>query len=211
MHPGRSLRSDAKILYHAIREAVRTSPDSFLRTVEDVDAESPDYWINEIRSSKWAVAQRDGAVVGVAACKRPDPVFDREDQATARYIESVWVAPALRRKKLGERLIKYLLAAEYWSNRHIKQFVLWVYVTNDPAMRLYEYIGFVRTRERNVGIRTEIKYRLDFNPDAHIPTGIISDEIPRHEGIHSTVTYRILGRPDPPLTESRDIECSLDR
>ena len=70
--------------------------------------------------------------------------MDREDPATARYIESVWVTPRLRRKQLGERLIKYLFAAEYWNNQHIKQFVLWVYATNASAMRLYEHIGFVR-------------------------------------------------------------------
>jgi ribosomal protein S18 acetylase RimI-like enzyme len=196
MLPCRLLRSDAKILYKAIREAVRTSPESFLKTVEDVDAEPPDYWVNEIRSSKWAVAQRDGDVVAVAACKRPDPELDREDPTTARYIESVWVAPVLRRKKLGERLIKYLLTAEYWSNQHIKQFVLWVYVTNDPAMRLYEYIGFVRTPERNAGTRTEIKYCLDFNPEVHTTTVIVASEIQRRDRIHHGVTYRILGKPD---------------
>jgi ribosomal protein S18 acetylase RimI-like enzyme len=190
------LHSDARILYNVIREAVRTSPDSFLRTVEDVDAQPASYWINEIRSSKWAIAQRDGSVVGVAASKPPNPEFDREDLATARYIESVWVTPALRRRKLGERLIKYLLAAEYWSNQHIKQFVLWVYVTNDPAMRLYEHIGFVRTRERNVGSRTEIKYRLDFNPETHTAASFATQEIHRRDILHHGVTYRILGLSD---------------
>ena len=38
-----ALRWDAEILHYVIREAVRTSPDSFLKTVVDVDAESPDY------------------------------------------------------------------------------------------------------------------------------------------------------------------------
>ncbi len=87
------LRWDAETLYYAMRKAVSTSPDSFLKTVKDVDAESEDYWINEIMSSKWAVAQRGGEVVGVAASKRPHPGMDREDPATARYIESVWVDP----------------------------------------------------------------------------------------------------------------------
>ena len=127
------LRADAEILHYAMREAVRTSPGSFLRTVEDVDAEPPDYWINEVRSAKWAVAQHGGEIVGVAASKHPDPGLDREDPATARYIESVWVTPGLRRRRLGERLIKYLLAAEYWSNQSIKQFVLWVYAGNAVA------------------------------------------------------------------------------
>jgi ribosomal protein S18 acetylase RimI-like enzyme len=189
------LRADAEILYYAMREAVRTSPDSFLMTVADVEAETPDHWLNEIRSSKWVVAQRDGKVVGVAASKLPDPDVDREDPAAARYIESVWVAPRLRRKRLGERLIRYLLATEYWSNEHIKQFVLWVYATNESAMRLYEHVGFVRTPERNVGARTEIKYRLDFNPEEHTTIGLPVNGVQRHDHLHRGVTYRLLGQP----------------
>jgi ribosomal protein S18 acetylase RimI-like enzyme len=119
-----ALRWDAEILHYAMREAVSTSPDSFLKTVEELDAQPPDYWVAEIQSAKWAVVQRGGEVVGVAASKRPHPDMDREDPATSRYIESVWVAPGLRRKRVGERLIKYLLTAEYWSNLHITQFVL---------------------------------------------------------------------------------------
>jgi ribosomal protein S18 acetylase RimI-like enzyme len=193
-----TLRWDAEILCYAMREAVRTSPDSFLKTVKDVDAEPLDYWINEIRSSKWAVAQRGGEVVGVAASKPPDPDMDREDPATARYIESVWIAPGLRRKRLGERLIKYLLTAEYWNNLCIKQFVLWVYASNDSAMRLYEHIGFVRTPERNVGTKTEIKYRLDFNPEVHTTIGLVAHEPHRRDLLHRGVIYRVLGQPDSP-------------
>jgi len=192
------LRGDAETLYYAMREAVITSPDSFLKTVEAVDAEPPGYWVNEIRSSKWAVAQHLGEVVGIAASKRPDPSVDTEDPATARYIESVWVAPGLRRKRLGERLIKYLLATEYLNNLHITQFVLWVYATNDSAMRLYEHIGFIRTPERNVGARTEIKYRLDFNPDVHTTIGLAANRDHRHDQLHRAVTYRLLGQPDSP-------------
>lgn len=188
-----TLRWDAEILHHAMREAVRTSPDSFLKTVADVDAEPLDYWINEIRSSTWAVAQRDDEVVGIVASKRPNPDMDSEDPATARYIESVWVAPGLRRKRLGEGLIKYLLTAEYWNNQYIEQFVLWVYVTNAPAMRLYEHIGFVGTPERNEGARTEVKYRLDFNPEIHTTIGLAANGAHRQDRPHRGVTYRVLG------------------
>jgi ribosomal protein S18 acetylase RimI-like enzyme len=192
------LRRDAGILRHAMRDAVHTSPGSFLKTVEDVEAEPPGYWVNEVRSSKWAVAQRDGVVVGVAASKRPDPDMDREDPATARYIESVWVAPGLRRRRLGERLIKYLLTTEYWSNQCIKQFLLWVYATNVSAMSLYEHIGFVRTPERNIGARTEVKYRLEFDPEIHTTVGLIANVAQRHDYLHRGVTYRLLGQPGSP-------------
>ena len=166
---------------------------SFLKTVEELDAEPPDYWIAEVKSAKWAVAERGGEVVGVAVSKRPHPDMDNEDPATSRYIESVGVAPGLRRRRVGERLIKYLLTAEYWSNLYITQFVLWVYETNVSAMRLYEHIGFARTPEKNVGARTEIKYRLDFNPEVHTTIGLAATGAQRHDQLHRGVTYRLLG------------------
>src|SRR3984957_2266827 len=104
-----ALRWDAEILCSAMCKAVRTSPDSFSKTVEELDAEPPDYWVAEIKSAKWAVAQRGGEVVGAVASKRPAPGGDGENPATSRYIEAAWVAPGLRRRRLGERLIKYLL------------------------------------------------------------------------------------------------------
>src|ERR1700761_6167830 len=192
-----ALRSDAEILCNAMRDAVSSSPGSFSRTVADVDAEPPEYWANEIRSSKWAVAQHGGKVVGIAAGKRPDPQWDSEDPATARYIESVWVAPGLRRRRLGERLIKYLMTAEYLDNHYLRQFLLWVYTTNDPAMRLYEHIGFVRTREMNVGPRTEIKYRLDFNPELHTTIGLRAHGAHRQDRLYRGVSYRVLGQAGP--------------
>ncbi|HEY0937976.1 MAG TPA: GNAT family N-acetyltransferase, partial [Trebonia sp.] len=163
----------------------------------DIDAEPPEHWANEVRSSKWAVAQHGGRVVGIAAGKRPDPQLDSEDPATARYIESVWIAPGLRRRRLGERLVKYLLTAEYLDNRFIRQFLLWVYTTNDPARRLYEHIGFVPTREVNVGTKTEIKYRLDFNPELHTTTGLPAHGAHRPDLLHRGVTYRVLGQSEP--------------
>jgi ribosomal protein S18 acetylase RimI-like enzyme len=189
------LRWDAEILHYAMREAVSTSPDSFLKTVEELDAQPPDYWVAEIQSAKWAVVQRGGEVVGVAASKRPHPDMDREDPATSRYIESVWVAPGLRRRRVGERLIKYLLTAEYWNNPYITQFVLWVYETNGPAMKLYKHIGFVETSEMNEGPRTEIKYRLDFNPEVHTTIGLTASRAQRQDQLHRGVTYRVLGQP----------------
>jgi ribosomal protein S18 acetylase RimI-like enzyme len=186
-------RWDAKILRDSVREAIRTSPDSFLTTVEDVDTKSLEHWIDEMRSSTWAVAERKGNVVGVAAAKRPDPDVDPEDQATARYIESVWITPYLRRHGLGQRLINYLLAAEYRKNEHVRHFLLWVFETNSSAISLYEQMGFKWTPEMNKGVRTEIKYRLDFDSATHTTVrSAVNDDAHRQYG----VTYRILGERD---------------
>ena len=188
---------DAEKLSEAVRRAKKTSPDAFLTTAEDVDAQSLDFWIDEMSSSTWAVAECGGNVVGVAAAKRPDPDKDREDPATARYIESVWIAPELRGYGLGQRLIRYLLEAEYKKNLRIRQFLLWVFTTNFPAIRLYEHMGFVETQEMNEGVKTEIKYRLDFDSVVHSAIRSAVDEAARRQDEHQhRVTYRILGGED---------------
>ncbi len=192
-----ALHWDAKTLRDTLREAILTSPGSFLTTVEDVDTKSPDYWIDEIQSSTWAVAECEGNVVGVAAAKRPDPHKDKEDQATTRYIESVWICPDLRGRRLSERLIRYLLEAEYRKNQHIRHFLLWVFTTNSSAIRLYEDMGFARMPETNKGIRTEIKYRLNFDREVYVAVHLaVNDAARRHDERQHGVTYRILGDKD---------------
>src|ERR1700730_11846987 len=85
---------DAQILQKAIRESISTSPEAFLKTVDDVDERSIDYWEKEIDTSTWAVIQRGEAVVGIAVARLPDREMDTDiDPTTARFIESVWITP----------------------------------------------------------------------------------------------------------------------
>jgi ribosomal protein S18 acetylase RimI-like enzyme len=195
-----ALGRDARILRRALLKAVGTSPDSFIKTKEEVAAQSHDYWVNEIRSATWAVAQRGREIVGVAAGKLPDSDEDREDQAFTRYIESVWVQPEFRGNGLGTRLIHYLLEMEYRKNQQIRQFLLWVIDTNYPAKLMYEHIGFRATSERKPLRRRghsrpeiEVKYCLDFNAEVHV-----ADEDARRQDrrLHG-VTYRVLGNCHP--------------
>ena len=181
---------DAKILHDTVREAIHTSPGSFLKTLQDVDETN---WANEIRSSTWVVAECGEKAVGVAAAKRPNPASDREDRKTSRYIESVWIAPEFRRRGLAEQLISFLLEAEYRKDRHIEQFLLWVFEGNSPAISLYEHTGFALTQEKNQGERAEIKYRLDFNHAVRVALGRAADEvICQEDGRQHRVTYRVL-------------------
>jgi GNAT superfamily N-acetyltransferase len=169
-----ALGRDARILRRALLEAVGTSPDSFFRTREEVAAQSHDYWVNEIRSSTWVVAQCSREIVGVAAGKLPDSDADREDQAFTRYIESVWIEPAFRRNVLGTRLIHYLLEMDYRKNQQIRQFLSWVLDTNSrqddvrahglpatPEAKLLQRRGHSR-------VEVEVKYRLDFDAAVHM-------------------------------------------
>jgi ribosomal protein S18 acetylase RimI-like enzyme len=196
------LGRDAMILRSARLYAVGTSPDSFMRTAEDVEAQPLGYWVNEISSSTWAVAQRrkEGKeeIVGLVAGRLPDSDEDREDQAFARYIESVWITPELRGKGLGKRLIHYLLEMEYRKNQQIKQFLLWVLDANSPAKKMYEHMGFRATSDSKLLQRSghstaeiEVKYCLDFDAAVHK-----ADEDARRQDrrMHG-VTYRVLGEP----------------
>ncbi len=192
-----ALFGDAAILKRAMRKAIRSSPGSFLTTLVDIKAMSPDDWIGEVQSSTWVVAERRGRIVGVAACKRPDPDKDKEDATESRYIESVWIAPKLRGKRLAERLINYLMEAEYQKNQFVGRFLLWVFTTNLSAIKLYERLGFVQIAEQQKDIRIEIKYRLDVNSG----TGSrIFPAIDRAAFLADKqkygVTYRVLGEWD---------------
>lgn len=110
-----------------MREAVSTSPGAFLTTVAEIDARSSDHWEDELRSSTWAVVQRGDEVFGIAAAKLPsdDDGYIRHSQ-TARFIESVWIAPSMRGNGYGERLIKYLFDAECKKSADVDRFFVWV-------------------------------------------------------------------------------------
>jgi ribosomal protein S18 acetylase RimI-like enzyme len=198
--PAAALRWDAEMLQDAMLEAVRTSPDSFITTVEEVKTRPLDSWIEDIRSSTWAVAQRNGQVVGIVAGKRPDPASDIEDDAVTRYIESVWIDPDFRGQGLGARLIKYLLGVEYQKNQRVRHFRLWVFPTNSTAVSLYERMGFAPTPEVNqYEDKTEVKYRLDFDSPIHGAVVLaVNEAIRRDDRRQYGVTYRVLGDSDSP-------------
>jgi ribosomal protein S18 acetylase RimI-like enzyme len=189
---------DAVTLRDAVREAIRTSPDSFLTTLAAVEAKELDYWNGEILSSTWVVAERDdGQVVGVAASKSPKRGIDEESDQDSRYIESVWIAPSLRGHKLGERLIDYLMEVELRKNPRIRQFLLWVFDANSPAISLYKRMDFVQTPHVNEGVRTEIKYRLSVSPEIRPAVCRTVGEAARlNDKQKYGVTYRVLGEGD---------------
>lgn len=195
--PISELETQAKTLQGAVREAIRTSPDSFLKTLDDVEAKELDYWIGEVLASTWVVAERAGEVVGVAASKSPKQGTDKESRKDSRYIESVWIAPSLRGHKLGERLIDYLMEVEFRKNPGIRQFLLWVFDANSPAISLYKRMDFVQTHEMNEGFKTEIKYRLPVSPETWTAIYRTVGEAARlTDKEEYGVTYRALGGGD---------------
>jgi ribosomal protein S18 acetylase RimI-like enzyme len=190
-----ALGRDAGILRDALLNALQTSPDSFMTTIEDVAGRPLGYWVNEIRSSTWAVAQRGREIVGLVAGRLPDSDQDREDEAFTRYIESVWITPELRGRGLGKRLIHYLIEMEYRKNQQIRQFLLWVFAANSPAIKMYEHMGFLPRESKPVERighsedEVEVKYYLNFDVVVHTADEAARRQDRRRYG----VTYRILG------------------
>lgn len=185
---------DAKTLEDTMREAIRTSPDSFLATLAHIEGKEDDYWIDQILSSTWVVAERDRDVVGVAVSKSPEQGKDRESPRDSRYIESVWIDPVFRGNRLGEELIRYLMAVEFRKNPGIRQFLLWVFETNSSAISLYERMQFVKTGDSHDDLKSEIKYRLVVNSEATMAIHQTAGEAwgDKEHG----VTYRVLGDGD---------------
>lgn len=188
---------DAELLQGAIRKSISTSPEAFLKTVDDVDNKSMDYWEKEIDSSTWVVIQRRKEVVGIAVSRWPDYEMDRDvDPATTRFIESVWINPKLRHHGMGERLVRYLIEVECKKYADVKQFLLCVFKENDRAIGLYERIGFTHEHEQQVTrgkteLRIEYLMKLD---TAAKPTGAGINQAGRQDDLRQFgVAYRILG------------------
>jgi len=176
---------DAELLQRAIRKSISTSPEAFLKTVDDVDNKSMDYWEKEIDSSTWVVIQRRREVVGIAVSRWPDYEIDRDvDPTTTRFIESVWISPKLRRHGMGERLVRYLIEVECKRYEDVKQFLLCVFKENDRAIGLYERIGFMHE------LRVEYLMKLDA---AANPSNLEANQAGRQEDLRQFgVAYRIL-------------------
>jgi ribosomal protein S18 acetylase RimI-like enzyme len=187
---------DISILRQARLDSVRTSPDAFLTTVADIETKPHGHWRQELESSTWAVLEVDGKAYGIAAAKPPEAHDTDADPQSSRFIESVWIAPSMRRRELGEHLVSYLIETQ--RQRNVQNFFLWVFDQNESAISLYERMGFTATDRskpltlaRGVSV-TEIQYKLGFkNPidGAELAHNEASREYDRHV---YNANYRLL-------------------
>jgi ribosomal protein S18 acetylase RimI-like enzyme len=79
----------------------------------------------------------DGIACGIAGS------FLDENDATRAQLISMWTAPTHRRQSVGRLLVDEVVA---WARlRGARTLLLTVTSVNEPAMRFYERLGFVRT------------------------------------------------------------------
>jgi GNAT superfamily N-acetyltransferase len=134
--------SDASLLRELRLRSLRDSPDSFGPTFEQAAAEPAEYW------NRWADGA-EGRFHVFIAFEREAPVgmvSGNVREAGIGGFGALWVAPEARGTGLGRRLAETVCA-------RLEQLGCWritLSVTDgNPAERLYESLGFVRTGERH--------------------------------------------------------------
>jgi ribosomal protein S18 acetylase RimI-like enzyme len=129
------LAADWRELRATRLRALRESPHAFVATYAEEVALGEKQWRSRLRWTTWMVARLDGETIGLARLRRPD-----EELSDVRYIESVWIDPAHRRKGLARAMMEEL--ESYARNRTITQLRLWVLDTNPLAWKAYIELGF---------------------------------------------------------------------
>lgn len=137
---------DAALLRQIRLAALTDSPQAFASTHEHEASRPFEEW--ERRTNDAAVgldqtivlADMDGEAVGIVGGFRPDP------ESGDRQLYGLWVAPPARGTGLGEILVESIIAwaAEVGARR----LILWVTEINEPAVELYQRMGFARTGVR---------------------------------------------------------------
>jgi len=139
----RRLRPAEWRAYRSIRlQALEDAPDAFGSTYERELAFGDEEWISRADPPDAAVFVADGPadLVGMAI-GAPAP-----SNSGAAALFAMWVAPAARRKGVGQALIE---AVKAWAiDAGYPRLGLGVTTTNAPAIDLYERMGFVPTGER---------------------------------------------------------------
>lgn len=130
---------DAERLRDLRIRSLRDAPEAFGQTITDATARERQDWQQQARQASsgdrraWFIAEDEsGRPVGLVQGRRRPPEH--------LLIFSMWVDPLLRRTGLGRQLIEGVEAwARTWGGRWS---VLWVFGTNEPAIRFYRRLGF---------------------------------------------------------------------
>jgi ribosomal protein S18 acetylase RimI-like enzyme len=141
----RRLTPDEWRLWRDVRlRALSEAPAAFGSTLAQWQGEDHDLevrWrarLEEVPFNVVAVAEEGGPAVGQVSGVGPD------DERRVELI-SMWVDPAARGTGVGEALIDAVLR---WAReQEAPTVVLSVKERNEPAIRLYRRMGFVRTEE----------------------------------------------------------------
>jgi len=121
--------------------ALNADPTAFLSSHETELAYLEPRWREEFSRGEWYVMCAGGRDVGlVAATREPNLPLHECD------LEFLWVAPGSRRAGCATMLLRTVL--DRLRDSGVRTVWLWILDGNDPAMSLYEQLGFQRTNQR---------------------------------------------------------------
>jgi GNAT superfamily N-acetyltransferase len=119
--------------------SLRDAPEAFGQNVVDAAARDDQDWQQQARQASYG-DRRAWFIAEDEAHHRFGLVQGRRRPPSDLLIFSMWVDPAQRRSGVGRQLIDGL---EEWSRTWgATHSVLWVFGTNEPAIRFYRRLGF---------------------------------------------------------------------
>jgi len=143
----RRVRADEGPLLMQVRLlSLLDAPYAFAATYGDSIQRPAEHWAERAEasavggSSAIFLAHAPDGVVAMAGAYQPDV------KPTTRRIFGVWVEPALRGQGLGVRLVTTLI--DWARSAGAESTELWVTESNEPAVRLYESLGFTDSGKR---------------------------------------------------------------
>lgn len=152
-------RGDVDAFIRIRLEGLRTDPTSFGSDIEVEKARPRDYFVEYLAPSRWRIvwgAFRGDDLVGLIR-------LEKEGGAAHRWIYSMYVTPAERRRGLARRLMRIAITRAK-RDPGVRQIYLDVETTNERALRLYRAMGFIDNGLEDeaivVGGKTYREYRM---------------------------------------------------
>ena len=138
----RSLEVDEWEHYRSVRlTALRDSPEAFVASHDDEQAETEDFWRARMERSTRLLAELDGTPVGIASVGSVD-----EDQPEAAQLFGLWVHPDARGTGVATALVR--AGAQSAAEAGKRQLLYWVGTDNGRAVAFASGFGFRPTAER---------------------------------------------------------------
>ena len=135
----RRIRADDGALLRELRlRSLTDSPEAFGQGDAEPADKPAKEWAAAARAASngdrraWFIAETDGHEVGLVLVRRRPP--------DEMLIFSMWVSAENRRSRVGRALID--TAAAWGRSWGARRAVLWVFATNETAVRFYDRLGF---------------------------------------------------------------------
>jgi RimJ/RimL family protein N-acetyltransferase len=115
--------------------ALKDSPRSFLSRYEDELLFTEEQWRTQFRRGNWILAYKFGEPIGMVGVTEYSDI-----PAGDRYLEYLWIAPAMRRTGAGSAFVSMVI--DELASARVGSVWLWILDGNHTAGNLYKKLGF---------------------------------------------------------------------